>query len=110
MDFAIPKHLEPTLAAARDFIEGRVMPCEPQLLNTSFADMEPKLDELRAEVKRLTGLPDDALRCLKRHDPKDVRAVLETIEDHEWVGVAQYDAAMDVSQTIRVLLGLEKTA
>jgi acyl-CoA dehydrogenase len=53
MDFAIPAHLESTLATAREFIEARVMPCEQQLLNGSFVDMEPKLDELRSEVKKL---------------------------------------------------------
>ena len=50
---------------------------------------------------------DEALHSLKKREPKAVLAVLETIEDYEWMDGAQYDAAMDVSQTVRDLLGLE---
>ena len=57
------------------------------------------------------ALADDqeetALNSLKKREPKAVLAVLETIEDYEWMDGAQHDAAMDVSQTVRDLLGLE---
>jgi alkylation response protein AidB-like acyl-CoA dehydrogenase len=51
MDFAIPPALRPTLEAARSFIDDHVIAAEPSLLGKRFADMEPELDALRAEVK-----------------------------------------------------------
>jgi len=52
MDFAIPHHLEPTLRAARRFVDDELIPREGELLfNEDFFAIEPKLNELREKAK-----------------------------------------------------------
>ncbi|MEQ9324569.1 MAG: acyl-CoA dehydrogenase family protein [Polyangiaceae bacterium] len=56
MDFAIPKHLEPTLAAARAFVDDELIPIEAELMaSEDFFAVEPRLKELREKV-RTAGL------------------------------------------------------
>ncbi|MEO8876117.1 MAG: acyl-CoA dehydrogenase family protein [Polyangiaceae bacterium] len=54
MDFTLPKDLAPKLTAMREVVDGDLIPLEPELLaSKSFRSLEPKLEVVRAKVKKL---------------------------------------------------------
>jgi acyl-CoA dehydrogenase len=53
MDFSIPKSIEGILPKVRELIERDVIPLEPALLSQPFAQLVPRLAEIRREVKNL---------------------------------------------------------
>ncbi len=53
MDFATPPSLEPVLGRMSAFVEGELIPREPDLFTRGFNACEPELRSLRARVREL---------------------------------------------------------
>lgn len=52
MDFSIPDETEALLAAVRGFVDERIVPLEPMMIDKPFRHLLPELESLREEVRR----------------------------------------------------------
>ncbi len=51
MDFGIGEETRALLAKVRDLVDAQLIPLEPELAGSTFAEVQPKLDAVRAQVK-----------------------------------------------------------
>ena len=64
MGFDISPDLQVKVDQVRAFVEGEIMPLEPQFLSRPFTELLPKVEELRGQVKKM-GL-------FSPHMPRDI--------------------------------------